>query len=485
MRETDAPARERRLFGTDGIRAPFGRFPLDRSTVTGLGHHLAQSLRETTGEARPEVVLGGDTRESTPTICAWLAEGLAAGGADPRWVGVLPTAGIAYLVRGLGTAAGVVVSASHNPYPDNGIKLIDPWGFKWSAAAEAALETRLAADRPDPVDPLDPDGTDGRATFELGSREAALVDHYLEALASTLPGRLPLAGLRLAVDAGNGAASALAESLFRRLGAIVQVIHASPDGRNVNLGCGSTDTRDLAREVLAGGHHLGVAFDGDADRVILVDEAGGERDGDAILFLWARDLAESGSLGTPRIVATSMSNLGLERALAEVGIGVERCGVGDREVVETLRRESLLLGGEQSGHVVHLGLSTTGDGLLTALQMAFLVARVVEGGSGRPLSELLEGFTRFPQVLVNVPVREKPDLAGLPAVVAAVREAEERLGADGRLVLRYSGTEPLARVMIEGPDQEEVEALAGGIAEAIDAAIGAGEGVEMEVQVDA
>ncbi len=475
MNDRDTPGRTRRLFGTDGIRAPFGRYPLDRPTVTGLGRHLARSLQEKTGEARPEVVLGGDTRESTPTICAWLAEGLVAGGADARWVGVLPTAGIAYLVRGLGTAAGAVVSASHNPYPDNGIKLIDPWGFKWTEAAEAALESRLLADLPDPGD------ADGHPVFELGSREEALVEHYLEALASTLPGRLPLAGLRLAVDAGNGAASALAEPLFRRLGAAVEMIHASPDGRNVNLACGSTDTRDLARTVLAGGHHLGVAFDGDADRVILVDEAGGERDGDAILFLWARDLAEAGSLGAPRIVATSMSNLGLERALAEVGIGVERCGVGDREVVETLRRESLLLGGEQSGHVVHMGLSTTGDGLLTALQMAYLVVRAIHHDTKRPLSDLLAGFTRFPQVLVNVPVREKPDLMELPAVAAAVREAEARLGDEGRLVLRYSGTEQLARVMIEGPDQGAIEALAGAIAGAIEEAIGAGEPVEMEI----
>jgi phosphoglucosamine mutase len=469
----------RHLFGTDGIRAPFGTFPLDRATVTGLGRHLAQSLRETTGESRPEVVLGGDTRESTPVICAWLANGLAAGGADSRWVGVLPTAGIAYLVRGLGTAAGVAVSASHNPYPDNGIKLIDPWGFKWSEAAEAALETRLLAGGPEgPAAVETGEGDDGGA-FDLGGHEEALVEHYVEALASTLPGRRPLAGLRLAVDAGNGAASTFAEPLFRRLGAGVRVIHASPDGRNVNLACGSTDTGDLAREVVTGGHHLGVAFDGDADRVILVDEGGLERDGDAILYLWARELAETGSLEPPRIVATSMSNLGLERALAEHGIVVERCGVGDREVVDTLRRESLLLGGEQSGHVVHLGLSTTGDGLLTALQMAFLVARQVRGGAAeRPLSGLLAGFRRFPQVLVNVRVREKPDLLGLAEVAAAAREAEERLGADGRLVLRYSGTEPLARVMIEGPDQEEIEALAGRIAETIRDAIGAETGAE-------
>jgi phosphoglucosamine mutase len=227
--------------------------------------------------------------------------------------------------------------------------------------------------------------------------------------------------------------------------------------------------------VTGGGFHLGAAFDGDADRVILIDEAGRERDGDAILYLWASELAASGSLAPPRIVATSMSNLGLERALERRGIGVVRCGVGDREVVETMKQREIVLGGEQSGHVVQLDLSTTGDGLLTALQVAFLVAREARAeGSATPLSDLLEDFERYPQVLLNVRVREKPDLEELPAVAAAVRAVEERLGADGRLVLRYSGTEPLARVMIEGPEQELIEELAGRIASAIEDEIGAG-----------
>ena len=457
------------LFGTDGIRAPFGKYPLDRATVTTLGRHLAESLRERTGESEPQVVVGGDTRESTPTLCAWISEGLVAGGADPRYLGVLPTAGIAYLVRSLGTDAGVVVSASHNPYPDNGIKLIDAWGFKWSEAAEAALEARLADD-------LSGRREAGGETYHLGAPEGGLVERYLDALASTLPGSRPLQGLRILLDTGNGAASAYAGPLFERLGADVRVIHAEPDGRNVNLGCGSTDTGELARAVEEGGFHLGAAFDGDADRVILVDDAGRERDGDAILYLWATEMAASGSLVPPQIVATSMSNLGLERALEERGIGVLRCGVGDRVVVETLRKKEIVLGGEQSGHVVHLGLSTTGDGLLTALQMAFLAAREARNGSDAPLSELLEGFRRYPQVLVNVRVREKPPLEELPAVEAAVREVEEELGDDGRLVLRYSGTEALARVMIEGPEQEPIEALAQRIADAIAEAIGAGDG---------
>lgn len=459
-----------KLFGTDGIRAPFGEYPLDRPTVTHLGRHLAQSLQEKTGESEPQVVLGGDTRESTPAICAWLAEGLVAGGADPRYLGVLPTAGIAYLVRSLGTEAGVVVSASHNPYPDNGIKLIDAWGFKWSEGAEAALEARLGSDLASSRD------TAGGGDYRLSAPEGGLIERYVDSLASTLPGRKPLQGLRIALDTGNGAASAYAGPLFERLGAEVRVLHAEPDGRNINQDCGSTDVGDLARETSAGGFHLGAAFDGDADRVILVDEAGRERDGDAILYLWASDLAASGALVPPQVVATSMSNLGLERALERRGIGMVRCGVGDRVVVDHLRRREMLLGGEQSGHVVHLGLSTTGDGLLTAIQIAFLVAREARAGTDAPLSALLEGFERYPQVLVNVRVREKPALEELPGVAAAIREVEEALGDDGRLVLRYSGTEPLARVMIEGPEQERVEELAYRIRDEIAEAIGVGDG---------
>ena len=470
-----APRRERngpRLFGTDGIRAPFGEYPLDRPTVTALGRHLAESLRERTGESEPQVVLGGDTRESTPALCGWLAAGLAAGGADPRYVGILPTAGIAYLVRSLGTEAGVVVSASHNPYPDNGIKLLDAWGFKWTEAAETALEARLLGDVPGGRS--EAGGEDGPPPLER-TPESGLARRYVDALASILPGRRPLEGLRVVLDTGNGAASALAGPLFERLGAGVRVIHSEPDGRNVNLGCGSTDPRELARAVVEDGCHLGVAFDGDADRAIFIDEAGRERDGDAILYLWAVELAANGTLVPPLIVATSMSNLGLERALARRGIGVVRCGVGDRVVVETMRRREIVLGGEQSGHVVQLDLSTTGDGLLTALQVAFLAAREARAtGSASPLSDLLDDFERYPQVLVNVRVREKPDLEELPAVAAAAREVEERLGADGRLVLRYSGTEPLARVMIEGPEQELIEELAGRIASAIEEEIGAG-----------
>lgn len=414
----------------------------------------------------PQVVLGGDTRESTAEICGWLAAGLATGGAAVRYAGVIPTPGVSFLAGELGADAGVAVSASHNPYPDNGIKLLDAEGFKWSEAAEAELEQRLraatetAASSPPPPRPPSAPLPPLKPLIPL-TTEIDLRERYLSHLASTVAAGdgPPLAGLRAVLDTGNGAASAYAGELFGRLGAEVTRLGSAPDGRNVNLGCGSTAPEGLAAAVVAAGAHLGAAFDGDADRCILVDERGEVRDGDAILYLWATRLLAEGRLAPPAIVATSMSNLGLERALARHGIAVVRCGVGDRLVVETMRREGILLGGEQSGHIIRLDLAATGDGLLTAVQMAALVHR-----AGCPLSELLAGFRRYPQTLVNVRVASKPDLATLPRVTAAARAVEEELGADGRLVLRYSGTEPLARVMIEGPDQQTIEILAGHLA---------------------
>ncbi|MEM7479973.1 MAG: phosphoglucosamine mutase [Acidobacteriota bacterium] len=442
-----------RLFGTDGIRAPFGSHPLDQPTVGALGAALGETLRR--HSEVPRIVLGGDTRDSRGPLAAWLATGLAASGVRVFDAGVLPTPGVAFLVREHEADAGVALSASHNPYPDNGIKLIDAQGFKWTPEAEAALEERMAAkDLPGATE---------------GSLEPLDSASYRESLVASLGSeRLPLAGLRLALDTGHGAASALAGALFDELGAEVTLLGHSPDGQNINRDCGSTEPGELAETVRRERLDAGFAFDGDADRAILVDEEGTVRDGDHILYLWARDLAAAGHLDPKALVVTSMSNLGLERALAADGIEVLRCGVGDRQVVDTLRRHDLALGGEQSGHIVNLRLSTTGDGLLTALQTAAILRR-----ADRPVSALLSAFRRFPQILQNVTVARKPDLTTLPAVVAAARDAEERLGQEGRLVLRYSGTEPLARVMIEGPDQATIERLAGNIAHAIAGEIGA------------
>jgi phosphoglucosamine mutase len=447
-----------RLFGTDGIRGRFGEFPLDRPTVTALALELAETLRERGGNGSPpQVVLGGDTRQSTPEICRWLAEGLTAGRVTVRYAGVIPTPGVAWLAKPLGAAAGVVVSASHNPWPDNGIKLLDPNGYKWSDDEEHALERRLRS----------------RGTTEVPSLaadlavEGDLAERYLGHLASTVPGVRSLEGLRVVLDTGNGAASGYAREIFERLGAKVILLHAEPNGRNVNEGCGSTAPDEMAERVVAEGADLGAAFDGDADRCILADDRGQVKDGDAILYLWATALYREGRLDPPKIVATTMSNLGLERALDREGIGIIRCAVGDRYVVEAMKKDNILLGGEQSGHIVEMGLASTGDGLLTALQMAAIVKE-----SARPLSELLAGFRRYPQVLKNVKVARKPDLSSIPGVAAAARSVETRLGADGRLVLRYSGTEPLARVMIEGPDQPTIEAMASELAGVIAGELG-------------
>jgi phosphoglucosamine mutase len=454
------PTTEPKLFGTDGIRAPFGEPPLDRATVTAVAGALAASLRERSAGAPPQVVVGGDTRESTPEICRWVAAGLAAGGANARYLGVAPTPAVAWLVRELGADAGVAVSASHNPLPDNGVKVIDRHGHKLSPRAEAALEARLAAVPAVPA-----------ALPELAA-DVEAVELYVAGLTARVRAEAgddrPLDGLAVGLDAAHGAAAPFARRVFAELGARVTAFGDRPSGDNINVGCGSTHPEPLAAAVAAAGLDLGVAFDGDADRAILVDERGAVHDGDAILYLWARHLQTSGRLVPPAIVATSMSNLGLERALERCGIGVVRCDVGDRVVVETLQRRGLVLGGEQAGHVVHLGLSTTGDGLLTGLVVASLVA-----AAGRPVAELLADFRRYPQVLCSVRVGRKPPLEELPRVAQAAGEVERRLGADGRLVLRYSGTEPLARVMIEGPDQAVIDDLAAGLCTALEAEIGA------------
>lgn len=442
----------RRLFGTDGIRAHFGDEPLVEPTVRRLGAALGHALA-----ARgpgPAVLLAGDTRASSPRLAAWMADGLAAAGARPIDLGTLPTAAVARLVPARGAAAGVVLSASHNPATDNGIKLVDGSGFKWDADDEAALERRLAAEPP------------RVGALLAAARDTAARDEYLAALHALLPGR-PLAGLSIALDCAHGAASGLAADLFAELGARPTALFDHPDGTNINAGCGSTHLKPLVERVRAGGFDLAFAFDGDADRALLVDERGRPHDGDALLLLWAAELARRGELEPRAIVATSMSNLGLERALAALDVEVVRCGVGDREVVETLRTRGLRLGGEQSGHLVDLARSTTGDGLLTAATIAAAIAR-----AGRPASELLAGFERFPQLIENVRVRAKPDLATLPRVASAARHVEQRLGREGRLVLRYSGTEPLARIMLEGPEETVIRALAAELAEAIRAEIG-------------
>jgi phosphoglucosamine mutase len=438
------------IFGTDGIRGSFGRPPIDIDTITRVGWVLGSILRR--GSAPPLVVLGGDTRDSTPQVSMWIEQGLLGAGAEVANAGVVPTPAVAALVREIGAAAGVSISASHNPWRDNGVKLFDALGFKWSQEEELRLEEQLGA-APIAIPP--PEGT--------STPDPSLGDRYLAHLLAALPAPRALDGLRIAIDAANGAASPWARRLFEAAGARVVAFHDQPDGENINVGCGSTVVEEIARLVVETGSDLGVAFDGDADRCMVADETGHVLDGDAILFLLAQDQLAKGTLDPPMVVVTEMTNLGLDAALGRAGIEVVRCGVGDREVVEEMRRRGVRLGGEQSGHLVNLDLGSTGDGLQSALQVALLVARAEQ-----PLSRLASRFETFPQTLHNVKVRRKErfdDLPGRPEILTSIRG---QLGDEGRVLLRYSGTEPLARVMIEGRDADTIESMASQIAATIE-----------------
>jgi phosphoglucosamine mutase len=442
------------IFGTDGIRGSFGTPPIDPDTITRVGWALGHTLR--TRSDRVLVALGGDTRDSTPEVASWVERGLVAAGAEVANAGVVPTPAVAALVRELGAAGGVSISASHNPWHDNGVKLFDALGFKWSQEEERRLESRLreaprlatSAERTSAPDPT------------LGER-------YLDCLLRALPAPRALAGLHVVIDAANGAASPWARRLFEAAGARVESFHDQPDGENINVACGSTVTEEIARLVRETGCDLGVAFDGDADRCMVADDTGRILDGDAILFLLARDRMARGLLDPARVVVTEMSNLGLDAALHRVGIDVVRCGVGDREVVEEMRRSGAILGGEQSGHLLDLELGSTGDGLQSALQVALLVAR-----AGAPLSRLAAPFETFPQTLKNVRVRRKEPLEQIPGLKELVADIRGRLGDEGRVLLRYSGTEPLARVMIEGRDKGTIESMAGEMARLIERHLG-------------
>jgi phosphoglucosamine mutase len=458
------PATARRLFGTDGIRAVAGEAPLDPTTIyacgLALGHSLAGAKTKRNG-AQPRVVMGRDTRESGPWIAATLAAGLRKAGVAVESAGVVPTPAVAFLTRTHGFLAGVVISASHNPWRDNGIKLFGSDGFKLADAVERAMEDEIlhhasgihAAPDPARLPPVEDN--------------LALEADYLQFLIDCVPG-LSLAGLRIVADCANGAAAAVAPELFRRLGGEVTLLHIAPDGRNINDGCGALYPRHVAAETAARGADLGLTFDGDADRCMLAGPRNNVVNGDAILLMAARDLQARGMLTGDLVVATTMSNMGLEAALKRSGIRMLRAPVGDRYVLEQMQVHDAALGGEQSGHILLPHLATTGDGLLTALVVLDLIAR-----TGKSIDELTAGLKVFPQVIVNVDVREKKPLESIPAVAAAIRAAEVDLKDSGRVVIRYSGTEPLARVMIEAESDEAMRFHANAIADAIRLELGA------------
>lgn len=447
----------RKLFGTDGIRGVAGDFPLDRKTIYAIGLALAHSLHRQT--KTPHVLLGMDTRESGAWIAAALSHGLREGGVDVTSAGVIPTPGVAYLARARGFAAGIVISASHNPWEDNGIKIFGGDGYKLADAVELAIEgeifERLAKiSEPDIAAAVAP------------SVDASLPAAYIEFLRSQVP-ELRLDGKTIVVDCANGAASAIAPELFSQFGGTLVMTHTTPDGRNINDTCGALHPEIVAKEVIAHHANLGMTFDGDADRGLFADEHGNVVNGDAVLLIAARDLQARGLLKTDTIVATTMSNMGLEAALRTNGIRMLRAGVGDKYVLEEMQREGAVLGGEQSGHILFLDRATTGDGMLTALLVLDILHR-----SGESLAELKKDLKVFPQVIVNVRVREKTALESLPSVMLAIREADVELEGNGRVVVRYSGTEALARVMIEAESEPVMRRHADRIADAIRAELG-------------
>jgi phosphoglucosamine mutase len=446
----------RQLFGTDGIRGVPGCFPLDDPTVFGLGRALGELVVQSR-VAAPRVLIGIDTRESGSRLARLLAAGLSAAEAEPVSAGVITTPGVATLVSAKGFAGGAVVSASHNPFPDNGIKLFGSRGMKFSDAIEQELEAELLRHR-DAAESIDVTGLDSRLGFAAD---------YLELLRARADVLASLAGLSVVLDCANGAASRLGPELFCSLEARVTALSASPDGRNINAGCGSLHPEAMCQAVVACGAAFGVAFDGDADRAIFSTASGRLMDGDGVLYLAARVLRADGRLRGNVVVGTTMTNLGLERALAREGIGLLRVPVGDRYVLEEMLRRNSNLGGEPSGHVIFLDDSPAGDGLATALKVA---AWVVRNGT---LDELLAGLELYPQRIVNVTVREKPPLDSLPEVVRVAALAKRALGDYGRIVLRYSGTEKLARVMVEAEREVDVTKWSHAIAAAIDNAIGA------------
>jgi phosphoglucosamine mutase len=443
----------RQLFGTDGVRGVAGQYPLDPATTHALGRALGEWAAR--HGSKPEVLIGMDTRESGPWLAEQVAGGLIEGGVTPRFAGLITTPGVAYLTRTRDFVAGVMISASHNPYQDNGIKVFDHSGFKLPDDQEHALEDRIFELVNNGVQPL-------AAKLEV---DEGLDAAYVDYLASTVNSRFD--GMNLVIDCANGAASHLATELFERLGANVHPVACAPDGRNINLNCGALHVDNVAAEVKKRGAAAGLAFDGDADRCMLVTHTGRIVDGDSVLFLIARGLKENGGLRKPVVVATVMSNIGLERALASIGVEMVRTPVGDKYVLEEMVRRDAQVGGEQSGHVIFREYATTGDGMLTALRVLDLVQR-----SGRSLEELAADLEIFPQTLVNVRVKTKKPLADLPSVQEEIRRAEEHFGSSGRVLVRFSGTEPLARVMIEGPEQGDIEHWAGRIASEIKASLG-------------
>jgi phosphoglucosamine mutase len=444
------PGLQRRLFGTDGIRGVANQYPMTAEVALVLGRSVAEHFRQRGKHCR--VVIGKDTRLSGYMFESALEAGIVSAGADVMLVGPLPTPAIAFITSSMRADAGVVISASHNPFQDNGIKLFGPDGFKLPDDVEAEIEYRMT--NPDPLTP-GPEPKIGKAV-RLDDAEG----RYVQYIKHTFPKDRTLDGMRIVVDCANGAAYRAAPQVFEELGAEVIALSCEPDGRNINDGCGALHPEKVAAEVRRTRAAIGIALDGDADRLILTDERGEICDGDHILSILGTRLIEKDRLPGNTVVATVMSNLGLERCLAKKNGKLLRTAVGDRYVVEAMREGGYIFGGEQSGHIVFLREATTGDGLLAALQVLSIMVQ-----EERSLSDLAAQMTRYPQVLVNFQVARKVPIEDLPSVQAVIAKIEKTLGADGRVLVRYSGTESKARVMIEGTDEAIIQGYADEIAD--------------------
>ena len=443
-----------KLFGTDGIRSKAGVAPLDEATVSRVGAALVRAFGAPA--TAPRVLIGRDTRESGVWIEQALARGLVAEGAGVTSAGIVPTPAVAYLTRAGRFDAGIVISASHNPFDDNGIKVFSGRGEKLGEALEASIE-RLVSELP-PVQ---------QTTIGALNPDPALVAQYVAHLREILSSAGRLSGSLLALDCANGATAPLAPALFRDLGFELVSVGDRPDGRNINLACGSTHLDAVRQLVLARGARMGIAFDGDGDRALFIDRHGALIDGDAVLLIAADDLRRNGRLRGNGVVATVMSNVGLELAMRERGIELVRAPVGDKYVMEEMVKRGLAIGGEQSGHVIFADHLFTGDGMATALHMLRIMAE-----TGRELDELAASLVTYPQVLVNVRVRDRVDYLAVPAIAASIARVESRVKDHGRVLIRYSGTEPLLRIMLEGRDQNEIRAWANEIADTVRANLG-------------
>ncbi len=455
----------KKLFGTDGIRGKAGEFPLDEKTVEMIGWSLTKNLRHELGDS-PNLVIGRDTRESGPQIQAALMRGARAAGATVASAGIITTPGVAFITRTAPFDAGIVISASHNPFRDNGIKVFSPSGKKLADEMERRIEADVAegdyegdqlhsSDKPDT--PLD----------DFAETELRFAENYLQYLVEYVARDLNLRGMHLAIDCANGAASAFAPQLFKKLGADIEVISALPDGRNINEKCGALHLNSLQEMVKNGGFDAGIAFDGDADRALFVDGDGNLVDGDYTLLLLGENLKATGRLTGDVVVSTVMSNIGLEIALRERGIEFIRAQVGDRFVLEEMLKRNANLGGEQSGHIIIKEISLAGDGMITAIELLRAVRN-----ANQSLARLASAMKTYPQILVNVSVASKPAFESIPEIRAAMEALEAEMQGRGRLLLRYSGTENLARVMIEGEDQKTIEEQANHLAAILKKEIG-------------